>query len=106
MELLMQKAKLAREAQMCFALVAMASDYDCWKPHEEGKDKQALLKEIIGNLQTATDNCLELIKAVLSGDHELANENCHCRKSLDLALWTDRSKIDTEEKERLKELFE
>jgi len=102
----MPEAKLAREAQMCYGLVAMASDYDCWKPHEKGKNRQTLLKEIIGNLQTATNNCLELIKAVLSGDHELASENCHCRKSLDLALWTNQSQIDTAEKERLKVLFQ
>ncbi|MHC4494851.1 MAG: S-methyl-5'-thioadenosine phosphorylase, partial [Planctomycetota bacterium] len=67
----MPEAKLAREAQICYALVALASDYDCWKPHEDGKDKQTLLKEIIGNLQAATNNCLELIKAVLSSEHEL-----------------------------------
>ena len=101
----MPEAKLAREAQMCYALVAMASDYDCWKPHEGIKDKQALLKEIIANLQTATDHCLELIEAVLSGNHELVNQSCHCRKSLDLAVWTNQDQIETVEKGRLKVLF-
>ena len=101
----MPEAKLAREAQMCYALVAMASDYDCWKPHEGVKDKQTLLKEIIGNLQTATDHCLELIKAVLSSKHELVNQSCHCRKSLDLAVWTNQDQIETVEKGRLKVLF-
>jgi 5'-methylthioadenosine phosphorylase len=102
----MPEAKLAREAQMCYALVALASDYDCWRPHEGGKDKQTLLKEIIGNLQAATSNCLELIKAVLSSEHELVGEDCHCRKSLDLAVWTDQSRIDKANKEKLKVLFE
>ncbi|MHC4330321.1 MAG: MTAP family purine nucleoside phosphorylase [Planctomycetota bacterium] len=102
----MPEAKLAREAQICYALVALASDYDCWRPHEDGKDKQTLLKEIIGNLQAATNNCLELIKAVLSSEHELVGENCHCRKSLDLAVWTDQSRIDKANKEKLKVLFE
>ncbi|MHC4496516.1 MAG: S-methyl-5'-thioadenosine phosphorylase, partial [Planctomycetota bacterium] len=77
-----------------------------WRPHEDGKDKQTLLKEIIGNLQAATNNCLELIKAVLSSEHELVGENCHCRKSLDLAVWTDQSRIDKANKEKLKVLFE
>jgi 5'-methylthioadenosine phosphorylase len=102
----MPEAKLAREAQICYALIALASDYDCWKPHEEGKNKQTLLKEIIGNLQAATNNCLELINAVLSSEHELAGENCHCRKSLELAVWTDQAQIKPEDKEKLKVLFE
>ncbi|MBL7186599.1 MAG: MTAP family purine nucleoside phosphorylase [Phycisphaerae bacterium] len=115
----MPEAKLAREAQVCYALVALASDYDCWKPHPcfrrgklvpanagSSKDKQTLLKEIIGNLTRATNNCLELIKAVLSSEHELVGEDCHCRKSLDLAVWTEQSRIEKADKEKLKVLFE
>ena len=102
----MPEAKLAREAQICYALVALASDYDCWKPHEGGKDKQTLLKEIIGNLQAATSNCLKLIEAALNSEHELIGEDCHCRKSLDLAVWTNQSRIDKADKEKLKVLFE
>jgi 5'-methylthioadenosine phosphorylase len=102
----MPEAKLAREAQICYALVALASDYDCWEPHEGGKDKQTLLKEILGNLQMATNNCLELIRAVLSSEHKLISEECHCRKSLDLAVWTDPARIEPADKEKLKVLFE
>ncbi|MHC4509654.1 MAG: S-methyl-5'-thioadenosine phosphorylase [Planctomycetota bacterium] len=102
----MPEAKLAREAQICYALVALASDYDCWKPHEGEKDKQTLLKEILGNLQAATDNCLQLIKAVLGSEHEFVSSSCHCRKSLDLAVWTDQGAIEAADKERLKVLFE
>jgi 5'-methylthioadenosine phosphorylase len=102
----MPEAKLAREAQICYALVALASDYDCWKPHESSKNKQTLLKEILGNLQMATNNCLELIKAVLSSEHKLIDEDCHCRKSLDLAVWTDPGWIEPADKEKLKVLFE
>ena len=102
----MPEAKLAREAQICYAMIALASDYDCWKPHEGGKDKQTLLKEIMGNLQAATNNCLELIKAVLSSEYELIGGDCHCRKSLDLAVWTDPNRIEPADKEKLKVLFE
>ncbi len=105
----MPEAKLAREAQMCYALIALASDYDCWRPHKAGEDKQTLLKEIIANLQTATNNCLELIKAVLASPpmaDELVCEDCDCRKSLDLAVWTDPAHIDPVDKEKLKVLFE
>jgi 5'-methylthioadenosine phosphorylase len=102
----MPEAKLAREAQICYALIGLASDYDCWKPHEAQKNKQTLLKEIIGNLQAATNNCLELIKAVLTSECELVSEDCHCRNSLDLAVWTDQSQIKMADEERLKVLFE
>ncbi len=102
----MPEAKLAREAQICYALIALASDYDCWRPHKGGEDKQMLLKEIIANLQTATNNCLELIKAVLGSGHKLVYEDCDCRKSLDLAVWTDPAQIEAADKEKLEVLFE
>ena len=102
----MPEAKLAREAQMCYALVALASDYDCWRPHEAGKSKQSLLQEIMANLQTATNNCQELIRAVLTGGLKLVSEDCPCRKSLELAVWTDKNQITATERETLKVLFE
>jgi 5'-methylthioadenosine phosphorylase len=86
--------------------VALVSDYDCWKPHGKKKNKQTLLKEIIANLKTATDNCLKLIEAVLKSDGELVSEDCYCRHSLDLAVWTDQKHIEAADKGRLKVLFE
>jgi 5'-methylthioadenosine phosphorylase len=102
----MPEAKLAREAQMCYALVALASDYDCWRPHDPAKGKQTLLQEIIGNLQAATNNCLALIKALLAGDEALVGEQCECRKSLELAVWSDPKHIDAGRKQKLAVLFE
>ena len=102
----MPEAKLAREAQICYALIGLPSDYDCWRPQKEEKDKQTLLKEIISNLQTATNNCLELIKAVLTSGSELVCEDCCCRKSLSLAVWTNQSQINQVDKKKLKVLFE
>jgi 5'-methylthioadenosine phosphorylase len=101
----MPEAKLAREAQMCYALVALASDYDCWNPHDGKKNKQTLLEEILGNLQKATQNCLELIEAALTSEREFTSERCPCRKSLDLAVWTDQSVTSTADKEKLDVLF-
>jgi 5'-methylthioadenosine phosphorylase len=102
----MPEAKLAREAQICYTLVALPSDYDCWREHEEGHDKQTLLKEIIGNLQMATESCLKLIRTVLQSNDELINSDCHCRSSLDLAVWTQPDEIDPERREGLGPLFE
>jgi 5'-methylthioadenosine phosphorylase len=102
----MPEAKLAREAQICYALIALPSDYDCWRPHKKQTDKQTLLKEIMGNLQTATDNCMKLIDAVLRGESELICEDCSCRSSLDLAVWTEKSQISAADRDKLKILFE
>ena len=94
----MPEAKLAREAQMCYALIALASDYDCWKEHDPGISKLALLEEIISNLTAATNNAIELIKKVLQTDGPLCDNNCSCRKSLELAVWTNPEKIDPAKK--------
>jgi len=102
----MPEAKLAREAQMCYALIALASDYDCWKEHDPGLGKHELLKEILGHLNAATQNAIELIKAVLTGKDDLCDETCPCRKSLELAVWTDPEAINPGEKEKLGVLFE
>lgn len=102
----MPEAKLAREAQMCYALVALASDYDCWRPHDESKSKQTLLQEIHSNVRRATNNCLRLIEAVLAIETPLVCEDCACRRSLELAVWTDPKQIDTARREQLAPLFE
>ncbi len=111
----MPEARLAREAQMCYALIALASDYDCWKPHEGPTEKQRLLEEIIGNLKRATDNCLKLIQTVLGCENTpwantapavLACDKCPCRKSLELAIWTAPDAVDPDKRNELSILFE
>ncbi len=102
----MPEAKLAREAQMCYALIALVSDYDCWRPHKEEADRQTLLKEIIANLQTATNNCLRLLKSVFASERVLSSDECGCRKSLALAVWTDEKQISEARKQQLSILFE
>lgn len=102
----MPEAKLAREAQICYCLIALASDYDCWRAHEPNLEKQTLLAEIIGNLKMATDNCLALMRAALAGDHHLLGDDCPCRKSLELAVWTPEHAIDPAEAKKLQVLFD
>ena len=102
----MPEAKLAREAQMCYGLVALASDYDCWRKHDPAMDKQGLLEEIIGNLTRATQNAVALIEKTLESDSLLCDDNCNCRKSLELAVWTDFKTIDPKTKLALAPLFE
>ncbi|MBN1816301.1 MAG: MTAP family purine nucleoside phosphorylase [Sedimentisphaerales bacterium] len=99
------EAKLAREAQMCYALIALVSDYDAWRPHPAGKDKHDLLAEILGNLNEATANAIGLITAVLQSDHKLCSDTCSCRKSLEMAVWTNPDAVDKDQRNKLAPLF-
>ncbi len=100
----MPEAKLAREAEICYALIALPTDYDCWRPHEARKDRQALLAEIIGNLQAATANVTALLRAVLPVLAKQLDDPCPCRDSLALAIWSDKSCVDPAVIDRLRPL--
>jgi 5'-methylthioadenosine phosphorylase len=90
------EAKLAREAEMCYAAIALVTDYDCWRPHEPGLTRQALLNEIISNLRQATANGIALMRAAIEDFATRPPEPCACHTALDLAVWSDRKGITPE----------
>ncbi|WP_333831652.1 S-methyl-5'-thioadenosine phosphorylase [Rubrimonas sp.] len=57
----MPEAKLAREAELCYATVAMVTDYDCWHPDHEHVDVATVVKVLLGNAEKAR----EMVKAVV-----------------------------------------
>jgi 5'-methylthioadenosine phosphorylase len=87
------EAKLAREAEMSYALVALVTDFDCWQPRPPGKDRHAVLQEIIGHLKAATINAMNLMRAAIEAYaiRPLGASSIHT--GLDLAVWTDPSRI-------------
>jgi len=95
------EAKLAREAEMAYALVALPSDYDCWRPHPADLDSHQLLKEIIGNLTEATANAIELIRAAVNRFDEITETPSPAHSALELAIWSDRSMIPPDAKAKL-----
>ena len=95
------EAKLAREAEISYALIALATDYDCWKPHAPGTDKQALLREIIGHMHAATHNALALVKAAVPRVWQQRTQPFAAHRALELAIWTDKSKIPEATRHRL-----
>jgi 5'-methylthioadenosine phosphorylase len=99
------EAKLAREAEISYALVALATDYDSWKPHQPGISKQSLLAEIIGHMQAATDNALALVTAVMPMLWDRRGEELAAHRALELAIWTDKAAIPAETKKRLELLW-
>lgn len=95
----MPEAKLAREAELAYAMVCLPSDYDCWRPVKADLDRHGLLEEIIGNLTEATANAIELIKVAVSRFDEIADQACPAHSALELGIWTDRASISPAAKE-------
>jgi 5'-methylthioadenosine phosphorylase len=100
----MPEAKLAREAELCYALVALPTDYDCWKPHSASLDQAKLLEEILANVKTATQNAVELVRRAIPMVAQI-DRPCACQSALALAVWTDKSKIPPAVREKLKLLL-
>jgi 5'-methylthioadenosine phosphorylase len=99
------EAKLAREAEICYALVALVTDYDCWRPRREAIDQLRLLEEIIANLRAATESALAVVRAALPEANRLLDGGCSCRSALSLAIWSDKARIPAAERERLEPLI-
>jgi len=113
----MPEAKLAKEAEMGYALIALVTDYDCWRnaapPAAEGAtnkpqaDPSALLNEIIGNLDAASGSAIGLMRRaveLMAGQTE-ALQQCPAQNALKLAIWSDKAKIDPQEVQRLAPLW-
>jgi 5'-methylthioadenosine phosphorylase len=117
----MPEAKLAREAEMSYALVALVTDYDSWRrpgspqgpgqvrqePEPPSTDPAVLLKEIIANLQAATDNGVRLIRRAVSLMADRRDEllAAPAQQALKLAIWSDKSRIPREDVELLGPLW-
>ncbi|HEX7010234.1 MAG TPA: S-methyl-5'-thioadenosine phosphorylase [Phycisphaeraceae bacterium] len=101
----MPEARLAREAEIAYALVALPTDYDCWRPPQPGKTQQALLEEILANLQRATQNSIALIQAALHDVSILQAQPSPAHEALKLAIWSDKARIDPQEIDRLRPIW-
>jgi len=96
----MPEAKLAREAEICYALLALPTDYDCWKPHPATLDQAKLLEEILGNVKAATQNAVELIRRAIPQVAQI-DKPCACQSALALAIWSEKGKIPPLVRDRL-----
>ena len=102
---LLPEAKLAREAEICYAAVALVTDYDCWRKRILSEDKVELLQEILANVKAATQNALQLIGQSLPYVAAQADQPCDCQSALRLAIWSDRSMIPDDVSLRLSPLL-
>ena len=100
----MPEAKLAREAEICYALLAIPTDYDSWREHEPGVSADAVLESIIANLNAGTANAIDLIKRAVPKIAAADKPDCPCRHALAKAIWTDRRAIDPKTLKKLEPL--
>jgi len=89
------EAKLAREAEICYATLAMVTDYDCWHPEHDAVTVNLVLEYLAHNVE----NCQKiLLKAIRSMPQE---RNCKCPSALAHAILTDRRRISPRAKKKL-----
>ena len=97
----MPEAKLAREAELCYSLVALVTDYDCWRPARAALDRHALLEEIIANVRAATEAALALIRRALPAVQALKAGACSCSSALALGIWSDKTQVPAKVRDEL-----
>jgi 5'-methylthioadenosine phosphorylase len=91
----LQEAKLAREAEICYATLAMVTDYDCWHPNHAA----VTVKQILDNLARNVENSQKIVRQTV---RVLPTErNCLCASALAHAIITDRKKIPAATKKKL-----
>ena len=91
----LQEAKLAREAEICYATLAMVTDYDCW---HEGHES-VTVDQIVAVLNQNAANAAKTIRSAVAAMPK--ERSCACAKALEFAILTDRSQIPQATREKL-----
>jgi len=93
------EAKLAREAELCYAMLAMGTDYDCWHETEEDVDIESVLEILRRNAELANGTVREVVRRLPE------ESDCECLHAAKDAIITAPEAISDEVKERLKVLY-
>jgi 5'-methylthioadenosine phosphorylase len=89
----MPEAKLAREAEMCYATVAMVTDYDCWHPHHDDVTVDSVIAVLLENAEHAR----AMIRTAAPRLHDRATPcPAGCHTALDNAIITAPDARDPE----------
>jgi len=96
----LQEAKLAREAEICYATIALVTDYDCWHASEE----QVSVEQILANLRLNAETASGLLREAIGALPE--ERTCSCGTALRAAVITEPASIPEEARRRLAVLLE
>jgi 5'-methylthioadenosine phosphorylase len=89
------EAKLAREAGICYATLAMVTDYDCWHPEHDTVTADMIIANLMQNVRDAQS----IVRAAVAGFSD--DRDCGCRSALRNAVLTSPDAIPAEARERL-----
>jgi 5'-methylthioadenosine phosphorylase len=93
------EAKLAREAELCYATIALATDWDCWRTETDDVD----VKEIIKILEANVAKAKEIVAAAV--EDLPGRDECGCATALEGALVTDPARIPEQTKKDLEPII-
>ena len=96
----LQEARLAREAEICFATIAMVTDYDCWHVSEEAVTADAVMAVLGKNVETAQRVVRDALPRLAD-----VTRSCACPEALDVALMGGLENVPPQTLERLKPLL-
>jgi 5'-methylthioadenosine phosphorylase len=90
------EAKLAREAEICYGIIALSTDYDCWHTAHDDVSVEAVVRIIQQNVAMAKDIIRNAVASIHGRDR-----NCPCGSALQYAIISDTSAIPAETKQKL-----
>ena len=91
----LQEAKLAREAEICYATLALVTDYDCWHPDHDHVTVDMIVANLLQNAETATRVIRRVVTALP------VDRDCECASALSAAIITRPEAIPDETKQDL-----
>jgi 5'-methylthioadenosine phosphorylase len=93
------EAKLAREAEICYATIAMITDFDCWHPEHESVTASQIIAMLVQNAENAQRVLREAVRAMPE------ERNCKCGAALQHALVTDMKLVPKATKKKLEAII-
>ncbi len=91
-----QEARLAREAEICYATLAMVTDYDCWHPEHDAVTADEIIKNLVTNAATAKRVLRAAVQGLPAGERA-----CECATALAHALVTAAELVPAQVKSEL-----
>jgi 5'-methylthioadenosine phosphorylase len=95
----LQEAKLAREAEICYATLALVTDYDCWHPDHDSVTVELIVANLMQNAATAQKTIAEAVSR-LDGAR-----TCACKDALKTAIITQPQHIPASVKKELEPII-
>jgi 5'-methylthioadenosine phosphorylase len=95
----LQEAKLAREAEICYATIALVTDYDCWHPQHDA----VTVAEVIENLKKNSDHAQTIIRSTVK--RLPVDRTCKCGHALKHAIMTDLKRVPEKTREKVELLI-